>query len=191
MPLETIALVGGVLLAVVIAATVGSVLGRRYRSAMIDRRSPDPHSAFPADPGSSREAMHPNRPPDTAASTVSDATPLDVAPALIAAAGGDGGSESAASASDATVGDAVPTLPAAVEPAPIARRQPPFTLADPFARTSVQRNPVAAVGLAASAGLAPAGLSVAGISGGGGSGAGVSASAPLTPGNWRGRGNPA
>ena len=191
MPLETIALVGGVLLAVVIAATVGSVLGRRYRSAMIDGRSPDPRPALPADPGSSREAMHPNQAPDTAASTVSDATPLDVAPPLIAAAGGDGGSASAASVSDASVADAVPRLPAAVDPAPIARRQPPFTLADPFARTSVQRNPVAAVGLAASAGLAPAGLAVAGISAGGGSGAGVSASAPLTPGNWRGRGNPA
>ena len=44
MPLESIALVGGLLLAVVLAALVGGMLGRRVRTLAIDRRSPDPRA---------------------------------------------------------------------------------------------------------------------------------------------------
>ena len=59
MPLETVALVGGVLLAIVLAAMVGSLLGRRFRSVAIDRRQPDSRAAAVSEPRPSREAMHP------------------------------------------------------------------------------------------------------------------------------------
>ena len=129
MPLETIALVGGVLLAIVLAAMVGSLFGRRFRSVAIDRRQPDSRAAASVS-RPSREAMQPTPDDDPAAAP----------PIAAAASAGSGGS--AGAPSDAPI---VAAMAAASRPATTVA--PPFVLdPPPIAHSSLVADPQPAVG---------------------------------------------
>jgi hypothetical protein len=186
MPLETIALVGGVLLAIVVAAMVGALVGRRFRTVTIDRRTPDPR-ALAAPQHTSPEAMLPIQRPDATPASLPGQPARAVPPAGPVTAAND-------------VSEAVPGVAAGVAAASMAQAgapvavtrprepaQPAFTLADPLARTAVQRGGQAGAAAALAPGEPPPG----------GAAAAVAAEAMTAePGagpisEWRGGANPA
>ena len=137
MPLETVALVGGVLLAIVLAAMVGSLLGRRFRSVAIDRHQSDSRAAAVSEPRPSREAMHPTSDDDLTAAPPIAAARSDVP----ASAPSDAPIVAAMAAASRPATSVAP--PFVVDPPPIA--QPAAgtpTVVDPLARSSVQRDAV-------------------------------------------------
>lgn len=151
MPLETVALVGGVLLAIVLAAMVGSLLGRRLRNVAIDRRQPDSRTAAVSEPRSSREAMHPTPEDDAPA-----APPIAAAPSEVpAGAPSDAPIVAAMAAASRPATTVAPPFtlesPRIAQPAsgvtplespPIAQPATGGTTIDPLARTAVQRGDV-------------------------------------------------
>ena len=151
MPLETVALVGGVLLAIALAAMGGSLLGRRLRSVAIDRRQSDSRAAVVSEPRPGTEAMYPTptttltaAPPTAAArSDVPAGAPSD-APMVAAMAAA---SRPATSVAPPFVVDPPPIAQAAagvtiVDPTPIAQSAAGATIVDPLARSAVQRGDV-------------------------------------------------
>jgi hypothetical protein len=135
MPLETVALVGGVLLAIVLAAMVGSLLGRRFRSVAIDRRQSDSRAAAVSEPRPSREAMHPTSDDDLTAAPPMAAAPSD-APAD---APSDAPIVAAMAAASRPPTSAAP--PFVLDPPPIAEPAG-AAIVDPLARSGVQRDGV-------------------------------------------------
>ena len=135
MPLETVALVGGVLLAIVLAAMVGSLLGRRFRSVAIDRRQSDSRAAAVSEPRPSREAMHPTSDDDLTATPPMAAAPSDVP----ADAPSDAPIVAAMAAASRPPTSAAP--PFVLDPPPIAEPAG-AAIGDPLARSGVQRDGV-------------------------------------------------
>jgi septal ring-binding cell division protein DamX len=133
MPLDTIALVGGVLLAIVLAAMVGRLFGRRFRSVAIDRRQPDSRTAASVS-RPSREAMHPTPDDDPAA-----APPIAaVAPDVPAGAPSDAPIVAAMAAASRP---ATTVAPFVLAPPPAAKAARAASV-DPLARNAVQRGDV-------------------------------------------------
>ena len=151
MPLESIALVGGVLLAVVVAAMVGSLLGRRLRTAAVDRRQHDSRATAVSETHASREAMHPTPEDDATAAPPIAPTPSDVpdgapsdAPIVAAMAAA---SRPASAAAAPFVLDPPPIAGASAgvaldDPPPIAQPAAGVVFVDPLARTATQRGDV-------------------------------------------------
>jgi hypothetical protein len=135
MPLETIALVGGVLLAIVLAAMVGSLFGRRFRSVAIDRRQPDSRAAASVS-RSSREAMHPTPDDDPAAAPPSAAAPS----AVPASTPSDAPIVAAMAAASKPATSVAP--PFVLDPPPMAQPAAHAPSVDPLARNAVQRGDV-------------------------------------------------
>ena len=187
MPLETIALVGGVLLAIVVAAMIGALIGRRFRTVTIDRRTPDPR-ALTADQRAGRAITATASRP----ATIAAATPGEARPAAATDASGPlpGVAAGVAAASMVHAGQTPPSpvQPSPVQPSPPAR--PPFTLADPLARTAVQRDEAAASASAAGITAAAAGTATS-AAGGPSSPAFTSGGSTATSQEWRSGANPA
>jgi hypothetical protein len=187
MPIETIALVGGVLLAIVIAAMVGAVIGRRFRTVTIDRRPPDPR-AHAASPRTSPDLMLPASRPDGTPVPVPGQPAHAVSPAVRRAAAPDG-SQAVPGVATGLAAASMAQAGAPVSTAPVPARvpaQPAFTLADPLARTAVPRD--AAAGAAAAGPLARPPVHA---TSGAATGKAMAEPGPFGAAEWRSGANPA